>query len=82
MATNPLSQASRTVQFFQAPVLAPLKSLPIPCLMAGKSPGLGGVSSTLANFKKVLNFGVPCLINATKEKRCDVTIDGKNYWLI
>lgn len=48
------------------PVRAPDRSFPRPARMAGKSVGLGGVSSTAAYFRKVWNFGRPWVIRAAE----------------
>lgn len=64
MATNELSQASRTVKFFHVPFFAPETNLTIPFLMAGKSAGDGGVNSTAAYFMKTPNFGFACANSA------------------
>ena len=64
MAIKELSQASRTVKFFQVPFFAPDTNLTIPFLMAGKSAGDGGVNSTAAYFMKTANFGFACVNSA------------------
>lgn len=64
MPTKVLSQASRTVRFFHAPVLNPEANFTNPFLMAGRSVGDGGVSSTRAYFMKTPNFGLACVRRA------------------
>lgn len=69
IVTRELTVASFTVTFFHAPVLNPLTNRAIPSRIAGISAGVGGVNSTLAYFRKVLNFGVPWRTRPSEKKK-------------
>lgn len=45
-----------------------MKNLPMPARISGMSPGDGGVSSTLAYFRKVANFGRASASNSNVEE--------------
>lgn len=66
--TNVFNQASLTVVCFQRPDLAADINLPMPALISGMSPGLGGDSSTFAYFKKLAtSAGLGRQVLCTKE---------------